>query len=259
MEKSHKIFLIIASALCLVIILTNIILTSSKKDLTRNDGNDVIQNIKELTDLEDSNITDINNDIEQVQEELNPPKPEEPTNPTEPKNYKEIFSSSLIMGDSQTEGLTVYGFLDNTSVIGVKGGNLVSAKANNITTLSSLSPKHIFTLYGMNDILIYQSNIDGFIDDYTSLIKEIQALLPDSKVFVNSILPVEEKVTIGRPVYKQIDTYNTALRAMCDELDVEYVNSNQILIDNTTLFEGDGMHLKPSFYNKWLDLLNNYI
>ncbi|MGL5068144.1 MAG: GDSL-type esterase/lipase family protein [Sarcina sp.] len=289
MKKSHKNFLIITITLTLSFILINVLLISSKKGLVLNTRDNTTQNLKELKDLEKSNVNDVKKDIDKVQknlpkEDVDEKKPDKPnlsdnsnaenetdgentanendTQEIEPKeqtNYKDVFSNSVIMGDSQTQGLTIYGFLDTTSVIGVKGGGISDATTKNMDILSNLSPSNVFTLYGMNDILNYQSNIDGFINDYSILIKKIKVTLPDSKIFVNSILPVEAKVTSSRPIYKQIDAYNVALKAMCNDLSITYVDSHKILLDNPTLFEGDGMHLKPSFYNNWLDLLSNYI
>ncbi|MGL4654922.1 MAG: GDSL-type esterase/lipase family protein, partial [Sarcina sp.] len=270
MKKSHKNFLIIAIILILSVVALNFVLTSSKKGSVLSNGKDVADNIEKIKSLEKSNIKDIEDDISKVQKELNPkdsnsdmnnkPKNNASSEESAPSiNYKEVFSSSVIMGDSQSEGLIVYGVLNPTSVIAKKGGGIVDSKTNNMTKLSNLSPANVFTLYGMNDILNYQNNIDGFIADYTALIKEIQKTLPDSKIFVNSILPVEEKVIVDRPVYKEISNYNEALKQMCSDLGITYVNTHQILIDNPTLFEADGMHLKPPFYNKWLDLLSTYL
>ncbi|MGL4449732.1 MAG: GDSL-type esterase/lipase family protein [Sarcina sp.] len=257
MKKSHKTFLFITISLALIIISLNLLSTLSKKELLFNNGKKITADLKELQSLEKSNIKDIEDDINKIQKELNP------KNITDADissiNYKDVFSSSVIMGDSQSEGLTVYGVLNATSVIAKKGDSIISAKTNNMEQLSNLSPSNIFTLYGMNDILTYQTNIDGFISDYASLIKEIQKTLPNSNIFVNSILPVEEKVIQNRPIYNEIPKYNSALKKMCADLNVIYVDSHQILIDNPALFEVDGMHLKPPFYTKWLDLLNTYL
>lgn len=265
MKKSHKIFLIIALILILLLITFNLILTTSKKSTTLANNDNIDKNIDKIKNLEESSITETENIINKIQKKLNPSTNNSSTNTDDIQdskpdtNYKEIFSSSVIMGDSQSEGLTVYGVLNATSVIAKKGEGIASAKNNNMKQLSNLSPSNIFTLYGMNDILIYQNDIESFINDYTALITEIKSVLPTSKVFVNSILPVENKVITSKPIYKEISNYNKALEKMCNELGVTYINSNEILINDPNLFEVDGMHLKPPFYNEWLDLLRTYI
>ena len=259
MKKSHKNFLIIALILILLLTAFNIILNTSKKATAQKNNTNIDKNIEKIKDLEQSSIKDTENTINKIQEGFNPPTDNNPENSKPIINYKEIFSSSVIMGDSQSEGLTVYGVLDSTSVIAKKGGGLASAKENNMEQLSNLSPSNVFILYGMNDILIYQNDIDSFINDYTALVNEIKSTLPGSDIFINSVLPVEDKVITNRPIYKEISNYNKALEKMCSDLNVTYINSNEILINNPNLFEADGMHLKPPFYNEWLDLLRTYI
>ena len=263
MKKSHKNLLIIALVLILLFVIFNLISIISKSNSITNNNATIDKNIEENIDkiknLEESSIKDTESIINEIQKNFNSSDNNIIQNSEPSINYKEIFSSSVIMGDSQSEGLIVYGILNSTSVIAKKGGNLSSAKNNNIGQLKNLSPSNIFILYGMNDILIYQDNIASFINDYTTLINEIKKVLPTSTIFVNSILPVADKVIISRPIYKEISNYNIALEKMCNDLGITYINSNEILINNTNLFEADGMHLKPPFYNKWLDLLRTYI
>ena len=257
MKKSQKNFMIIVLLLILLLIDFNIISINLKKDITIRSDTNISNNVDKIKNLEEFNIKDIENTITKVQKSFNHSLNTENSKPS--INYKEIFASSVIMGDSQSEGLTVYGVLDSTSVIAKKGECITSAKTNNMGQLSNLAPSNVFILYGMNDILIYQNNIDNFINDYTALINEIKLTLPDSNIFVNSILPVEDKVIATRPIYNEISNYNKSLEEMCNNLEVTYINSNEILINNPNLFEADGMHLKPPFYKEWLDLLRTYI
>ncbi|MGL5765044.1 MAG: GDSL-type esterase/lipase family protein [Sarcina sp.] len=125
--------------------------------------------------------------------------------------------------------------------------------------MENLSPSTVFILYGMNDILIYENNINNFIKDYEILIKEIKNTLPKSKIIVNAILPVDDIVLETRPIYQNINNYNLELKKLCTTLNITFVDSSSLLTNNKNLFEGDGMHLKPEFYKKWLNLLKDYI
>lgn len=212
----------------------------TKKDIIKN-------NVAILNKMEDKDISQIEKEIEQIQNSLK--SSQEST-----LNYKEIFKNSVFIGDSQTEGLKVYNILNSTSVLAKKGSNLIDARAN-ISTLPNLNPSNTFLLYGMNDILIYKDNIDNFINDYSYLINEVKKLLPETKIVVNAILPVTDNVIQKRSIYKKIDEYNQQLSAMCENLEVEFVDSSYLLKENQSLFEGDGMHLKPNFYKKWLNSL----
>lgn len=241
MIKGYKKYvLIIIPSLAILFYPTKEYINATKKEVIKN-------NVAILKSMETENISQIEKEIEKVQKEF---KTEEESS----LNYKDIFRSSVVMGDSQTEGLTVYNVLNSTSVVAKKGSNIVDG-GTNIPTLSNLNPSNIFLLYGMNDILIYKENTEAFIRDYSNLIKKIKQALPDVEIFINAILPVTDKVIQRRSVYKNIEEYNQKLAIMCEDLEVGFVDASDILKQDESLFEGDGMHLRPSFYTKWLNVL----
>lgn len=240
----------------LIVVFISIIYYFSKNvfindtNLNSKDSNTINRNIEILAALEDKNIPSIESKITSIQDKFN--------DSNSNNNYKDIFSSTVIMGDSQTEGLLVYDFLNSTSVIAKKGSNIIDAKSN-LDTLSNLSPSNIILLYGMNDILIYQNDINKFIKDYTILINLIKKSNPNSKIFVNSVLPVKNKVSIDKPIFTTIPKYNLAIEKMCTDLNINFINTTNLLSDNPSFYEEDGMHLKPIFYNQWLNILKKYI
>lgn len=223
---------------------------NNNKNLSSKDSNTINKNVQILAALEDKNIPSIESKINSIQDKFSASNSN--------SNYKDIFSSTVIMGDSQTEGLLVYDFLNSTSVIAKKGSNIIDAKSN-LDTLSNLAPSNIILLYGMNDILIYQNDINKFIKDYTNLINLIKKSNPNSKIFVNCVLPVENKVSINNTIFNIIPKYNLAIEKMCTNLNINFINTTNLLLDNPSFYEEDGMHLKPIFYDQWLSILKKYI
>lgn len=239
-----KYSIIIALSLIIIFNCSKVYTNTSKRELIKS-------NVAILNKMENRDISKIEKEIEKVQRKFQ--VSQELT-----LNYKDIFKNSVFLGDSQTEGLKVYNILNSNSVLAKKGSNLVDARGS-LSTLSNLNPSTIFLLYGMNDILIYRDNIGNFIDDYSYLIKEIKQILPNTKIVVNAILPVTESVIQKRSIYKKISEYNEQLSIICKSLEVEFVDSSYLLKENQSLFEGDGMHLKPNFYLKWLNLLRTEV
>lgn len=253
MKKGSKNFIVMTSAIGLIFVPAvatySLATQSTINEVKRVEGKKIINNVNFVSTLEKKDLSVIEKKINMIQSSFDDTSIE-----SEVINYKDIFRSSVIMGDSQSEGLTIYGVLNTTSVIAHKGSNLVEAKSS-MNILSNLSPSNVFTLYGMNDILAYEENIDAFIKDYTELIKSIKETLPNSNVFVNAVLPVTEQVKDKRPIYNKIDEYNSALKLMCSELDITFVDASELLINNQEFYAGDGMHFKPIFYPSWLDIL----
>ena len=199
-----------------------------------------------------NDLADVENEIKNIRSTFN-------TEELSTLNFKDIFSSTVIIGDSQVEGLAVYDILNKSSVIAKMGTNINKTTNSSIAILKDLSPSSVITLFGMNDILIYQDNIDLFITDYKKLITAIQKQVPNSKIIINGVMPVSEHVYKNRTIYTKIPDYNKALKKMCKDLDITFVDSSHVVLNNPQLVGPDGMHFAPDFYRHWLNLLKEYI
>lgn len=164
------------------------------------------------------------------------------------RSPKEIFSSAVVMGDSIAEGFIEYDVLNASSVI-AKIGVELDELDDQIERAKKLNPQVIFLSYGMNDIIATQGDIDAFVEEYSALLDKLKEELPDAKIFVNSIFPVQEQEIEKEPAFQDLDKYNQALSQLCDEQQVAYVNNTKLASDS--YYEKDGVHFKPEFYPVW--------
>lgn len=166
-------------------------------------------------------------------------------------NYKSKFDSSVIVGDSRAEGISAYGFLTQSSVVAYKGRNIANAKKQgDINTAIGLYPKNMFFTYGINDIECY-SDSAKFIEQYESVIDLVKSKLPNTNIYICSILPVQSFTLSQQPNYANIDKWNSDLQAMCQKKGVTYLDANGIVEQSD--YEPDGIHFGPNFQKKWLD------
>ena len=91
---------------------------------------------------------------------------------------RQVFAGNVIIGDSITESIVEYGYLDTDVVVSKRGLN-VGAADDQISTAIALNPSHVFMAFGSNDLEIYGSASSEFIDAYRTQIKKIQTALPD--------------------------------------------------------------------------------
>jgi hypothetical protein len=168
-------------------------------------------------------------------------------------SHKMYFKDSLFLGDSITEVLSVYEILDDDSVYGVKGFTVVKAKKQ-INAIIQTNPKKMFILFGMND-LGYGMSEEQFVKDYAELIDLIQEKLPKTEIYVQSLLPVTEKVEQSRPNLSnaRVNAFNQALSIMLKEKHIHFMDITSIV--SSDLYEQDGIHFKPKFYKVWLDFI----
>lgn len=162
------------------------------------------------------------------------------------------FENSVILGDSMPEALIDYHLLYSNNVIAIRGRRTDNCDEE-IHKAIRLSPQHVFLCYGMNDMPYFKKNVTGFIENYTKQIKKLKNALPNSKIYINSIIPMADFVYQNEPIYKEDKMYNLALQTMCERLDVTYIDNSQLIAGKTATYEFDGMHPKYPYYPLWLN------
>ncbi|MBU5437780.1 hypothetical protein KQI42_07160 [Tissierella sp. MSJ-40] len=170
-------------------------------------------------------------------------------------DYKDIFYNDVFIGDSITDSLSFYGFIEEKNVIAKLGLTTVQGKEK-IEEVKKVAPTNIYMLFGTNDIL---TGIDSekFTHNYLQLIQLLKEKLPDVNIYVQSIFPISSNINKKKPLLTNdhIDEFNEALIKMCENENINYVDIASILKNEDNPFEPDGIHLKYNFYKLWLDYL----
>lgn len=165
---------------------------------------------------------------------------------------RQAFSGSVILGDSITESIVEYGYLDTDVVISKRGLN-VGAADDQIKTAIGLNPSHIFMAFGSNDLEIYGSNSSEFISAYKTQIQKIKDALPDIPIYINCILPITDDAIAATPDLAYYPQYNEGLQNLCTEMGCTYIDNSSIVENSSeNLYEPDGEHVIQDYYPKWL-------
>lgn len=214
-----------------------------------------------LKELEEKDISKIQTKIDNMhrEEELKKRREEIKKMVQEEKiDYKIIFKGDIFWGDSIVEALSEYEYLNNYSVVAKKGKDVLKARED-IDTIIKLSPERLFILLGMNDLLVFE-DLSLFIDNYKVLIDRVREGSPNTKIYINSILPVMDKVSSKNPLFKKerIIEANKRLNELAINEGATFVDIRYIMEENKMLYEPDGIHVKSSFYPKWLNELIKY-
>ena len=164
---------------------------------------------------------------------------------------KQAFQGSVIIGDSITESIVEYGFLDTDVVISKRGLSVADA-SEQIETAIGLHPRNIFMAFGSNDLELYGSDSQAFIDSYRTQLKKLQEALPDSPIYINGILPIQQATIDAVPALGFYPEYNEGLKKLCQEMNCTYIDNAFIVQDNDNMYEPDGEHVVSDYYPKWL-------
>lgn len=173
-----------------------------------------------------------------------------------PKDFKEIYKRDMFFGDSITEGITFFEFLDDNQVIGIPGINIWNAD-DQISKAIKSQPENFYMLFGLNDIDNVLTS-EKFAKLYGDLINKIKLEMPDTQIYIQSILPVLPKAAKKKAslTNENIDEFNNALQDLAKKEGVQYLNISDVLKEqDNTIYESDGIHFKEKFYPMWL----NYI
>lgn len=223
---------------------------------TRSHGDDSVckENVARLQELENADISQTEQQLQALKQITSDPAAsgDSVTTVLSDVEIRQVFTGSVIIGDSITESIVEYGYLDTDVVISKRGLN-VGAADDQISTAIGLNPTHIFMAFGSNDLEIYGSASSEFIDAYRKQIKKIQTALPDVPIYINCILPITDEAIAQTPDLGYYSDYNKGLVSLCQELECTFIDNAAIVADSSeNLYEPDGEHVIQDYYPKWL-------
>lgn len=195
--------------------------------------------------------------------------------PVSIKVSESYFDDALFIGDSITTGISLYGILNNGTVLASKGVNPSSllnnkvelpdgSKENLLDLAKEENPKKIYIHIGANGVAFIAE--DTFISLYSQIIQRLKEDHPDTVIYVQSIFPVTKAMADANPQYSndKIDDYNLAIMEMTKEQEVYYLNVAEVLKGPDGALPNevsptDGMHFGPATYRVWMDYLLNHV
>lgn len=190
----------------------------------------------------------------------------------------EWFSDAAFLGDSLTVGYVDYDInLDGARILGYEGAspnnfvNRTTMKNANdeeevpFDILAANPPAKLYVLVGTNAIASGTAD-DSFLNYYGRMLDDLKSLLPNTRIFVQSVLPVRPKVLETSPgmATDHLNTINAAIQEMCAEKGCYYLDLASAFTDSEgNLMEEyaqpDGIHLTVSGYNNWVSYLCTHV
>lgn len=210
------------------------------------------------------------NDIEQPvvdndkdeEEEKEPPISEDVLVQVEVDNS--FFDDAVFIGDSRTEGFMIYEDVNATSythkglmVDTIFTSPVITQDGEKITVMEALkntSFNKVYIMLGINETGWQSSYF--FIQKYGEIIDEIKKINPDAIIYVESILPVSEKVSMNHSYIKKakIDEYNVLIKEMVKEKGVYYLDISSAVANEAGYLPEDaatdGIHLNKKYCDK---------
>jgi len=141
------------------------------------------------------------------------------------------------------------------------GGDDTEGVLERLDEVCSSKPEKIFILIGTND-LAYGKSTDQVLQNTGMILDRIAESSPGTRVYVHSILPVDDAVHYTRK-NSDIRTINAELVKMVKkrglvyiDLYTEFVDKNGILDKKYSL---DGLHLNGEGYQLWKNIIQDHV
>ena len=172
--------------------------------------------------------------------------------------YNIDVGGALICG---YEGISPNTIVNRTTVTSPDRGDEVA-----MDVLTNAQPAKLYILIGTN-ALVQTGNDESFLAYYGRMLDDLQAALPNTAIYVQSILSAtQETVTEDTPglAPDRLATINAAIQGLCAERGCYFLDLNAEFRDESGYLlsdyaQPDGIHLTVSGYNKWVSYLCTHV
>jgi len=185
------------------------------------------------------------------------------------ENNPQIDSTKIVMlGNSLTENGKDWNAklcVNNICNYGIIGDN-ARGMTRRLCQITPFRPKSIFLMCGIND-LAQNKESEVVFRKVVSLIDSIRNQAPTTKLYVQSLLPIDEKTKRWKTLYGKTNCVveiNHLLEKYCHDNGITYINLfPEFVIQGTNRLNpdlhSDGLHLNSAGYELWAKLLKPYI
>ncbi len=167
------------------------------------------------------------------------------------------YNQIVFLGNSITEGGKDWN--EKFGVVGITNRGISGDSSDGVIArlneIIHFSPKAIFLLIGINDIYNELTpSTDYVANNILKIIELINNKLPETKIFLQTILPVEKEIYREKiiEVNRKIKTFGTQSKFEIIDLYSIFVNEEGRIKKELSY---DGVHLNEKGYSVWVDYI----
>lgn len=198
-------------------------------------------------------------DVDAVDESIKSLEAEETKAEEERKNRPnaEKYAESIVLGDWTAQGLKDYEVLESSRVAASSEAQVYAPDDTGLTEAVDKAieaqPKKLFLSVGNEDIVAENGDADRFSEDYKAILEKIKEALPDTILYVNSILPAKQQAVAEEPLYGKAPEFNEKLKELCKEEGAVFLDSTSLIKEE--YYTEDERHVSSDYYKAWADYM----
>lgn len=171
----------------------------------------------------------------------------------------------VMLGNSLTERGLWSEYFPHSAVLnrGI-GGDCVAGMAARLAPIVAGDPRAIFLMAGVNDLIFSRVTPEALLVQYERLLDTIREASPRTKVYIQSLLPLDERRNEAFFKHKnaRIEAFNALLRQAASRRGLTYIDIWSRMARDGKMPEDrtiDGIHLNAAGYAVWVEALRPYL
>ena len=169
----------------------------------------------------------------------------------------------VFFGNSITCGSSFENYFPEVSIcnLGYPGDN-TDGMLLRVKQIEIVHPEKVFVMAGINGLHVQSEQV--FTEKYNLLVDSIIRAVPEAKIYLQSILPVNPSMMEKGSLFskEKIRKCNEIVRKIAEKKGCVYVDLYKLYaVDGImpTELTRDGVHLFPESYDRWADEIRKYI
>ncbi len=168
------------------------------------------------------------------------------------------------VGDSITQDYNVYEYFSEHHVYnrGIGGDTTVGLKTRLDVSVFDLKPKIVVLMIGTNDLALLETTPETIAGNIEDVVKEIKKRLPDTKIILQSIYPVNESMS-PMTVLPRKNSDITRINQLLSQIQqVIYIDVYSHLVRDGVLnpaYSVEGLHINEQGYEIITEILKVHL
>jgi len=173
-------------------------------------------------------------------------------------------SDIIMLGDSITDEGEWIELLSNINVKnrGISG-DTTERVLYRLDPILAGKPKQIFLMIGINDLINTSKSVFQTLESYEKILHEFREKTPNTEIFIQSVLPVNNNVYLYWQDDNNILKLNLGLKELAKKFNYQYIDLFSHLLDSEkqldTRYTKDGLHLNGEAYLVWKSVIEKYL
>ena len=168
----------------------------------------------------------------------------------------------VFFGNSITYGSCFEKYFPDVSIcnLGYPGDD-IDGMLFRVGQIKAVNPEQVFVMAGINGLEVQTEQV--FSEKYAIMVDSIKRAIPTAKIYLQSILPVNQSMKAGMAFNKEkIAKFNDIIQNISEQKGCVYVNLYRLYAINGIMpkvLTTDGIHLFPKSYDRWAGEIRKYI